>query len=315
MILSVASSPSIDKLFEVQRLTPGDIHRPEHFVPLAGGKGIHVAQVATALGAAAVVMCVLAGNAGRWVAGSLAAEGVDGRFVWAAGETRSSLSVADRETGRLTEFYEDGAPIDADDWRMLERMAAGLLGEARWLSLAGSLPPGSPVDAYCRLIGMARDVGVYSAVDSRSAALAMALQARPDFVKINEYEAAELLGRPIDSGVESWVRAAQETRARAGGDGHASVITMGEEGMVLIEPSGAVWRGRLYVRGRYPVGSGDALLGGMLVALDRGDSWSEAMALGLGAAAANAEIPGAGRIDPARATELAAAAEIEALGC
>ena len=50
MILCVAGSPSIDRLFEVDRLTHGDIHRPERFVALPGGKGIHVAQVATAPG-------------------------------------------------------------------------------------------------------------------------------------------------------------------------------------------------------------------------------------------------------------------------
>ena len=48
MIVCVAGNPSIDKLFEVDRLAHGDIHRPQRFVALPGGKGIHVAQVATA---------------------------------------------------------------------------------------------------------------------------------------------------------------------------------------------------------------------------------------------------------------------------
>jgi fructose-1-phosphate kinase PfkB-like protein len=61
------------------------------------------------------------------------------------------------------------------------------------------------------------------------------------------------------------------------------------------------------------VGSGDALLGGLLVALERGDPWPAAIALGLGAAAANAESPGAGHMDPARARELAAQAEMTEL--
>jgi len=49
------------------------------------------------------------------------------------------------------------------------------------------------------------------------------------------------------------------------------------------------------------VGSGDAFLAGLLVALERGDPWPSAIALALGAAAANAESPGAGHLDPARA--------------
>ena len=57
--------------------------------------------------------------------------------------------------------------------------------------------------------------------------------------------------------------------------------------------------------GRYPVGSGDAALGGFLTALDAGGSLDAALALATGAAAANAEVPGAGRLDGARAGELA----------
>jgi len=65
MILCVAGNPSIDKLFEVAEIEIGEIHRPDRMIALPGGKGIHVAQVATALGAEAVVTGLLAGHAGR----------------------------------------------------------------------------------------------------------------------------------------------------------------------------------------------------------------------------------------------------------
>jgi len=82
---------------------------------------------------------------------------------------------------------------------------------------------------------------------------------------------------------------------------------------VLAAPDGSCWEGRLYVRGRYPVGSGDSFLAGLAVALDRGDGWAEAMQLALGAATANAELAGAGRLEPARAVALAAQAEVRSL--
>jgi hypothetical protein len=44
--------------------------------------------------------------------------------------------------------------------------------------------------------------------------------------------------------------------------------------------------------------------------LDRGDGWDRALCLALGAATANAEIAGAGKLDPARAAALAAQAEV-----
>jgi fructose-1-phosphate kinase PfkB-like protein len=66
----------------------------------------------------------------------------------------------------------------------------------------------------------------------------------------------------------------------------------------------------LYVRGRYPVGSGDAFLAGLVTGLDGSDAWDEALCRALGAATANAELPGAGKLDPARAAELSAQAEV-----
>jgi 1-phosphofructokinase family hexose kinase len=318
MIVCVAGNPAIDKLFEVQAVRPGEIHRPDAFVPLPGGKGIHVAQVATALGAEAIATGILAGHHGRWLAETLAAEGVPGVFAWAAqGETRSCLTVADRATGGLTEFYEDGLQVTPEDWAALVAVVDELLAQGpSWLAMAGSVPaaPGGAV-GYASLVTAARAAGVRSAVDSRGADLARALEAGPDLVKINAGEASELLSATNIDDIAPAHEAAHAIRARAGGDGHAVVITLGERGMVMLDPDGAAWRGTVTGHGAYPVGSGDAFLAGLLVALtaDPPAPWPEAARLALGAATANAQIPGAARLDPARARELADAAEIHRL--
>jgi sugar/nucleoside kinase (ribokinase family) len=85
--------------------------------------------------------------------------------------------------------------------------------------------------------------------------------------------------------------------------------------MVLVDPGGVAWHGAVAAHGDYPVGSGDAFLAGLLTALtaDPAVAWHEAARLGLGAAAANAEVPGAARVDPARARDLAAGAELRRL--
>ncbi|HEY5429415.1 MAG TPA: PfkB family carbohydrate kinase, partial [Solirubrobacteraceae bacterium] len=214
----MSGNPSVDKLFEVEVLHPGEIHRPRLFTALPGGKGLHVAQVTTTLGGEAVATGILAGHAGRWVAEALAEEGVRGVFAWGTGETRSSLSVADRATGGLTEFYEDGVPATAQDWSALVEIVDGLVEGASWLALAGSLPAAADIEGYPRLMAAARRVGVPVAIDSRGDALARAIQSGPELVKINVHEAHELLGRTIDD-IAPAREAAIEIRSRAGGDG------------------------------------------------------------------------------------------------
>ena len=309
MILCIAGNPSIDKLFEVERLTLGAIHRPLSFVQVPGGKGLNVARAAASLGARVTATGLLGGETGRWVASALTAEGVEGRFVWTEAETRASLSVADRATGRLTEFYEDGRPIEAVEWNELEAIVQALLPEAAWATMSGSLHPGAPPDGYARLMRMARAEGVATALDARGDPLALALEGGPNVVKVNAEEAAALLGDPIagEADALAGVRAIAE---RAGGTGRAALITRGADGAVLVEPDGTAWTGRLYVRGPYPVGSGDSFLAGLIVALDGGMDWPGALALALGAGAANAEVPGAGRLDGDRARALAEQARV-----
>ena len=122
-------------------------------------------------------------------------------------------------------------------------------------------------------------------------------------------EAAELLRVPTARRRDA-LAAAEKIRNLAGGAGHAGVVTRGAEGVVVASPDGTLYEGVLYERGRYPVGSGDAFLAGLVVGLEGGLDWPAALRLALGTATANAEVPGAGTFDPQRARGLAAVAQV-----
>ena len=53
MIVCVGANPSIDKLFVVDRVVHGAIHRPIDFVQVPGGKAFNVARSICALGGTA----------------------------------------------------------------------------------------------------------------------------------------------------------------------------------------------------------------------------------------------------------------------
>lgn len=310
MIVCLAANPSVDKLFEIERLVRGDIHRPDGFVQVPGGKGLNAARAANALGAKATAVALLRGHTGKWLEEMLGVEGVPVRSVWTHGENRSSLSVADRESGVLTEFYEHGSDIPSSAWAELLHAVESTWAPAGWLTISGSTPVGAPDQGYRDLVRDARVEGVRVALDAEGERLRRALEAHPEVVKVNAFEANGLLGVPTSRRSDA-LSAAAKLRDLAGGDGHAGLVTRGSEGVALAAPDGSLYAGGLYVRGRYPVGSGDAFLAGLVTALDRGDDWEGALRLGLGAATANAEMPGAGKLDPARAEALAAQAEVD----
>jgi 1-phosphofructokinase family hexose kinase len=312
MIVCLAANPSVDRSFEVERLVKGEIHRPQSFVQVAGGKGLNVARAAAALGADVCAVAILRGHSGRWLRDALSAEGVDGEFVWTHGENRSSLSVADRESAGLTEFYEHGEVAPAAAWVELTHAAIGRVTGGGWLTISGSMPRGAPDDGYRDLITEARDAGIHVALDSEGSRLTAAITAGPDVVKLNVAEASQLLGVPTARRDDS-LAAASKIRQLAGGDGHFGIVTRGAEGVMVAAPDGSLYEGVLYVRGRYPVGSGDAFLAGLVTALDGGSSPEDALRLALGAGAANAELPGAARLDPSRARALAEEADVRLL--
>jgi 1-phosphofructokinase family hexose kinase len=313
----VAANPSIDRLWDVDRLEPGLIHRPSRVVAVAGGKGLNAARAAARLAGRVSAVALLGGRAGEWIAERLVASGIDTAVARSDGETRTCVSVLDRATGELTEFYEPGEPIGLDAWAGLERAVAAELerGDAGVVVLSGSLPPGAPEDGYGRLVRLvaAAPGDVVALVDAHGAALEAALHERPAFVKLNAAEAAEACGLPATAvaDVRGAVAAARRLLDR-GPDG--VVVTLGAEGAVVADGT-AAWALRPpAIRGAYPVGSGDAVAAGLSVALARGEPLVEAARLGIAAGVANALVPGAVELDPAIVPGLRDAVTVDLVG-
>ncbi len=300
-ILFVAANPSIDRLVEVEALIPGTIHRPERVVAVPGGKGLNAARAALALGGRVTAVSIVAGRAGDWIEERLAATGIDARLVRDDGprETRTCLSVLDRSTGRLTEFYEPGEGIGPAAWSALEAALARELdqGDVGAVVCSGSLPTGAPRDGYARVARLARGRSVATVLDTYGPALVAALAERPSVVKVNAAEAAEATGLlPTESVQAAWTLL-ELGAARA-------VVTLGPDGAVACDGVSA-WRLRSpEPPGAYPVGSGDAFVAGLAVALVEGASFVEAARRGVAAGTANALVGGAGVLDTTSAERI-----------
>jgi 1-phosphofructokinase family hexose kinase len=295
----LAVNASIDKVAAVDRLVPGAIHRPELLSVVPGGKAINVARAAVRLGLDAVVVPAVAGHAGAWLLEALAAEGIAARPVPMRGETRTCLSIFDRSTGRLTEIYEPGPPLDAAGWADLEAAVTAELatdGQRSVVVMSGSLLPGAPIDGYARIISLARRAGARSAVDADGAVLARAIAARPWLVRVNASEAARATG--IEPGGETEALAAARALQSAGAE--LVLVTLGVEGALLVDEDALAWRlGPPPERGPYPVGSGDSFLAGFLCGIANGDGAAESARWAVAAGASNALTPGQGAIERA----------------
>jgi 1-phosphofructokinase family hexose kinase len=304
-LVCVAPNPAIDRLYELDRLTPGAIHRPMLSVAVPGGKGLNAARAAHTLGADVVAVTILRGHAGRWIEEQLAQLDVPARVVWAPGETRTCISIRDPEREGLTEIYDRGEPLAHSDWVALEALvAAELVADAELLTISGGIPPGVDDDAFGRLCRAARGSGVRTLADVYGPGLDGVLREGPAIVKVNALEAGELLGRRVETDGQA-VEAAAEIRRRGA---EIAVVTMGRSGAVAVTPDDDLRLPSPPVIGPYGVGSGDAFLGGLAAGLLAGQSVPDALSLAAAAATASAQRPGPGNLDPDLARRLSAIA-------
>ncbi len=312
-LVCVALSPSIDVTYLVQRLRPGTIHRPHEVYRVPGGKGFNVARAAHTLGAQVVAAGVLGGDSGAWMVAMLARTGMRLATVAGTHPTRTCVSVADLDAGSFTELYEPAALISPRSWSALLSTVVRVCAEhPSWVAVSGSVPPGPVPEALADLVAAAKDAGAQVAVDTHSTALAAAVGAGADLVKVNVQEAAALLGSGHGTGYDDAEAGADPVRLARGlleaspATGLA-IVTAGADGAVAVRRAGAAVRATLQVRGDYPVGSGDSFLGGLLTVLAATPGDDEgALRLAMGAGAANAMAPGAGVLDPGTARDLAA---------
>ncbi|MGQ7296144.1 PfkB family carbohydrate kinase [Quadrisphaera sp. KR29] len=286
-LVVLLAAPALDVTHLVSGVAPGAVHRPQEVLRLAGGKGLNLARAAAALGTPVRVVAPLGGPTGVRVAEAARAEGLDLVAVPVAGETRTCFTAATGD-GAPTDFYEPAAPLAAPE-------AAALLAALRdaplrgWTVVSGSLPAGLDPAAVAAVLRGRRAAGDAVAVDTHGAALAVLVQDGPDLVKVNRAEASALLG-------EEHLDLAAATAALVRRTGGAVVVTDGEAGAVGADPSAVVRVPPHPCRGGYPTGSGDAHLAGLLTALSRGQDLRSALLAAAAAGAANAAVPGAGRL-------------------
>jgi len=306
-LVFVAANPSVDRLYELDRLTVGEIHRPRAVVAVPGGKGLNAGRAAARLGGQVTAVGIVAGRTGDWIDEQLGRLGIDRRFARSGGETRTCVSIVDHARGAMTEIYERGEAVNPAAWEELERIIADELerGDVAAVTLSGSLPPGAPQDGFARIVRLAHRPAAAGAsvpvlVDTYGPALAAVLAEGPAVVKINADEAGEASGvAVVDAG------SAAAAADRLLGSGAASVvITLGLAGAVVVTATDRAHLVPPDIRGPYPVGSGDAFLGGLAVGLGRGEALVDAARLGLAASVANARLPGAGELDPAAVEDI-----------
>lgn len=300
-VVTVTLNPAVDKTLLVPHFRPERVVRVKETFVYPSGKGVNVARVLMRLGVPSLCLGFVGGSAGAFLRDALEREGIPNDFTFIATETRVNLTLRDPETGLEVHLVEPGAAITEDDWRKFLETYEQHLSEACWVALCGSLPPNAPLDAYAQLIRCAQKHRTLCALDTSGKALRFGIQAIPHLVKPNRQELAEAVGKELSTD-DAITDAIQQLHQQGipfvvvslGKDG--AIGSNGTECWKAVPPAVEVVN---------TIGSGDALLGGLLFALISALPFSEAMRFAVATGTANTLVDGPGYVDVATVQAIA----------
>ena len=296
MILTVTLNTALDITYRVPVLRPHTSHRVTDVTERAGGRGLNVARVLAALGHEVTATGFVGGSTGRIVRELLATTaGVRDALVPISGTTRRTVAVVDTATGDTTQLNEPGPLITPAEWSAFQQAYEELVAGADAVALCGSLPPGVPVGAYAGLVRGARAAGAAVLLDTSGEPLRRGVAARPDLVKPNAVELAELTGS------HDPLKATQDARRRGA---QSVVASLGHQGLVAATPEGR-WRATAPARVHgNPAGADDSVSAGLLSGLVEGLPWPDRLSRAVALSTATVRSPAAGEFDRAAYEEL-----------
>jgi ribokinase len=264
-----------------------------------GGKGANQAVAAARLGgvglSVAMIGCVGDDDFGRTLRAALRAEGIDESAVRTADGVPTGIAmITVDQAGENLITVSPGANHEVGPYDV--PAMAGAAGDV--LVISAEVPV--PAIRAAMAASAGRALCVLNLAPAPPAAAEL-VAARPDWLVVNESEAAAVLGRPVSGLAEAAVAAAELVAAGAG----SAVVTAGAAGAAYCGGQGEQGQGKqgqgkpvvvtvpgFKVHATDTVGAGDTFVGALAVALAAGVPAAEAVTAASAAGAAAATRPG-----------------------
>ncbi len=280
-IVTVTLNPALDKTVVLDELRPGELNRLRDVVVDAGGKGINVSKMITALGGDSLATGFVGGGPGEEIVRALDGMGIRHDFIRIAAPTRTNTKVLDRGS-RLTELNEPGPAVSPAEFAALADKLKAVAGADTLFVFSGSLPNGVGPDSYRQLLDMVRPTGATTFLDADGDAFRRAVDAGPAFIKPNRFELFQYFGREETDDTREVVGLCRQLLDRGVG---RIAVSMGADGALFVSPDDVFVCPGLVVTAHSSVGAGDSMVGAIAYGTAEGMSWRDTARLAMATSA------------------------------
>ena len=276
-IVTVTFSPCIDKSTSIKKLLPDKKLQCTAPKLEPGGGGINVARAIKKLGGEATAIFPSGGYTGKHFNHLLQVENIHAVIIEAQNETRENIIVLDEAQNAQYRFGMPGTNLLDAEWQQCLK-AVEDIKEVSFIVASGSLPPGVPLNIFAQLAKIAKNKNSKFIVDTSGEALREAVNEGVYLLKPNLGELCFLSGKTHLQNHEI-EKAAREIIA--GGKCEVVVISMGEEGALLVTNDAAKIIKPPSVIKKSTVGAGDSMVAGIVYYLSKQKSITDAVMYGV----------------------------------
>lgn len=299
MILTLTINPAIDHNVTADRLVFEDRAYILSTSETAGGRGINASCVINSFGGKTLSISTCGGRSGDRFRQLLCQCGFPAEVVEIESEIRTNLTITDRQ-GLTVKLNQPGPTLSRQELDRLYAAVENRLEGASWLMICGSLPPGVSPEFYSKLVGLAREHGVKTLLDTDGEALMEGVEAGPTVVAPNQQEAERLLNTALIT--RSHFLDAAERIRKMGPE--FVILSLGSRGAVGAADQGVFEVIPPRIEAVCPIGAGDALAAAFTWAAERGLDLAEALRWGVAAGTATAALPGVSYANLAQTEEM-----------
>lgn len=288
MIITLTLNPALDKTLVLNEFVPGQVNRVQSLRRDAGGKGLLVSKTIEALGGQSVALGIVGGATGQFIRDQLDALGIHHDLVEVNSETRTNLKLIDNLNHTYTEINEAGAPVHA---MVIDEVVYALKSYVRKgdiVVLAGSLPEGCDKGLYAGIIQTVHELEAKAYLDCDGEALRLGVAARPDLIKPNKTELAQLCNIEKEDDIALFEEAKRLVKGGAG----QVLLSLGAYGAIYMSPKFCLRAQGLKVPVVGRSGAGDAMMGALVLAEERGLDPHDRLRYAVAAASAKIMIAG-----------------------
>lgn len=286
MIYTITLDPALERTLDVEEFIYDDVNHIIGEERRAGGKGIDVSRVVKELGGYSIALGFVGGYNGHEVEGRVVNEGIVCDFTYTSGETRTDIVINQKKKTMQTLLSASMSPVNAVEVTQFYSRMKDIPPDS-YVVMVGPIPEGVNQTLWAQLITVLKDKHIKVVLDADNKALKEGVKAGPFLIKPNVHE----LSRLVDKNVKEMEETVEQASPLLEQVEHI-VISMGARGAVGISNKERIHVTPPKVNVKSSLGAGDALIGGLVFALDKGADFSDALALGVSCGTASTLTPG-----------------------